>query len=267
MKKYWSFFKIRFINGLQYRAAALSAVATQLFWGFMYILMYAAFYRSNPAQFPMEFSDLATYIWLQQALLALFMTWYFDMDLLNSISNGNIAYELARPLEIYSMWFVKETATRTSRAALRCGGILLVAFFIPQPYGLSLPESIPSFLLFLLSVFLGTLVMVSLSMIVSGITFYTTSSQGVRIAASTIGDFFGGGIVALPFWPDGLRQVVSLLPFAATQNVPFRVYSGNLAGAEAAFSIFLQVFWLVVLYACGRLLFRRALRHVVVQGG
>ncbi len=267
MKKYWSFFKIRFVNSLQYRAAALSGMATQFFWGFMYILMYSAFYRTNPAQFPMEFSDLSTYIWLQQALLALFMAWYFDMDLLNSISNGNIAYELARPLEIYSMWFVKETANRTSRAALRCGGILLVAFFIPQPYGLNLPESPLSFLLFLVSTFFGTLVMVSLSMIVSGITFYTTSSQGVRIAASTIGDFFGGGIVALPFWPDGLRQVASLLPFAATQNVPLRVYSGNLAGMDAAWSIFLQIFWFIVLCVSGRALFRRALKRVVVQGG
>ena len=82
MKKYWSFFRIRFVNGLQYRAAALAGVATQFFWGMMYILMYAAFYRTNPAQFPMEFSDTATYVWLQQAFLALFMGWFFDMDLL-----------------------------------------------------------------------------------------------------------------------------------------------------------------------------------------
>lgn len=267
MKKYWSFFRIRFVNGLQYRAAALAGVATQFFWGMMYILMYAAFYRTNPAQFPMEFSDTATYVWLQQAFLALFMGWFFDMDLLNSVTNGNIAYELARPLEIYSMWFVKDLANRASMALLRCWLILLVAFFIPQPYGMKLPDNLVSFLLFLVSGILGCLVMVSLSMIVCGLTFYMTSSLGIRIVARTVTDFLGGGIIAIPFLPDGFRQIVSLLPFASTQNVPLRIYSGNLAGTEAAFCILLQIFWLVVLYIGGRLLFRRALKRVVVQGG
>jgi ABC-2 type transport system permease protein len=267
MKKYWSFFRIRFTNGLQYRAAALSGVATQFFWGMMYILMYSAFYRTNPAQFPMGFSDITSYVWLQQAFLALFMSWIFDPELISSISSGGIAYEMVRPLEVYSMWYVKEIANRASMALLRCWLILLIAFFIPQPYGLKLPESIVSFLLFLVSGVLGCLVMVSLSMIISGLTFYTTSALGLRTAARTVSDFLGGGIIAIPFLPDGFRQVVSLLPFASTQNVPLRIYSGNIAGMEALFCILLQVFWLVVLLAGGRLLFRRALKRVVVQGG
>ena len=43
MKKYWSFFRIRFLNGLQYRAAAYAGIATQFFWGVMLILMSRAF--------------------------------------------------------------------------------------------------------------------------------------------------------------------------------------------------------------------------------
>ena len=49
MKAYLSFFKIRFINGLQYRAAAYAGIATQLAWGFMYIMMYHTFYKTNPS--------------------------------------------------------------------------------------------------------------------------------------------------------------------------------------------------------------------------
>ena len=32
MKKYLSFFRLRFITGLQYRTAALAGIATQFFW-------------------------------------------------------------------------------------------------------------------------------------------------------------------------------------------------------------------------------------------
>ena len=55
MKKYWSFFRMRFLGGLQYRAAAWAGVSTQFAWGFMSLLMYRAFYDADPAAFPMEF--------------------------------------------------------------------------------------------------------------------------------------------------------------------------------------------------------------------
>ena len=83
MKKYWSFFRIRFIHGLQYRAAALSGMVTQFFWGIMQILLFHAFYEASPDSFPMDFQAFSTYIWLQQAFLALFMTW-FNPSYLNS---------------------------------------------------------------------------------------------------------------------------------------------------------------------------------------
>ncbi|MDR2559396.1 MAG: ABC transporter permease, partial [Oscillospiraceae bacterium] len=75
MKTYLSLFRIRFINGLQYRAAALAGLSTQFAWGFMEILAFSAFFRANPAAFPMEFSHLVSYIWIQQAFLALLMPW------------------------------------------------------------------------------------------------------------------------------------------------------------------------------------------------
>ena len=39
MKKYISVLRIRFLNGLQYRAAALGGLATQFAWGGMLVLL------------------------------------------------------------------------------------------------------------------------------------------------------------------------------------------------------------------------------------
>ena len=47
MKQYISFFKLKFSVGLQYRAAALAGIATQIFFGLVYIMVYTAFYRSG----------------------------------------------------------------------------------------------------------------------------------------------------------------------------------------------------------------------------
>lgn len=119
MKKYLSFFRLRFITGLQYRTAALAGIATQFFWGAMEILTFRAFYQSDPASFPMTLQATSSYIWIQQAFLVLFMGWNMEAELFDAIRDGNISYELCRPLGIYHMWFARSLAYRLScRAAL-----------------------------------------------------------------------------------------------------------------------------------------------------
>ena len=86
-KSYRALFRIRFANSLQYRAAALAGVVTQFAWGFMYVLAFAAFYRANPAAFPMTFSQTVSYIWLQQAFVALFFIWFYDSSIISYISS------------------------------------------------------------------------------------------------------------------------------------------------------------------------------------
>ena len=45
MRAYVSYFKLKFISGLQYRSAAIAGIATQFFFGFVYIMVYSAFRR------------------------------------------------------------------------------------------------------------------------------------------------------------------------------------------------------------------------------
>jgi len=267
MKKYLSFLRVKFISGLQYRAAAYGGIITQLAWGFMRILMFRAFYNANEAEFPMEFSQLSSYIWLQQAFLALFATWYMDNEIFLSISSGNVAYELARPADLYYMWFIKNLADRLSRAVLRCMPILLVAVLLPRPYGISLPINIFSFIMFFITMLLGLFVVVAFCMLIYITTFYTMSPLGIRIVTLSLMEFLTGGIIPLPFLPDGLQRFIELTPFASMQNLPFRIYSGNIAGKEMLLNVLLQIFWLVVLLVIGKLWMKRALNKIVIQGG
>ena len=267
MNKYGAIFRLRFIGALQYRAAALAGLATQFAWGFMEIFAFSAFYRANPAAFPMEFSQTVSYIWLQQAFLALFMLWFWDGDIAEAITGGGVAYEMVRPVDLYKRWFCQAAANRLARTLLRCSPILIIAFIVPEPYRLSLPPSMGQFLLFILSMALALGVVVGFSMLVYISLFYTLSSMGVRIIAAVLADFLAGSILPLPFFPEPFRSIAELLPFAAMQNMPLRIYSGNIAGADAWAGIGLQVFWLLTLTIIGSYAMRRALRKVVVQGG
>ncbi|MBO5113924.1 MAG: ABC transporter permease [Lachnospiraceae bacterium] len=267
MRKYLAFFRLRFSMGLQYRAAALSGVITQFAWGVMEILMFRAFYRADAEAFPMTFQATASYVWMQQAFLALFMVWMMENEIFNSITDGNIAYELCRPVDIYNMWFARSLANRLSRAVLRCMPILVVTIFLPAPYGLMRPVSFSAFLLFLLTLFLGLWVTAAFCMLIYMTCFFTISPMGVRMVATSVVEFFSGAVIPLPFFPDGFRQVAALLPFASMQNVPLRIYSGDLAGKEMWQAVSLQIFWLFALTFIGKLLNTLAMKKVTVQGG
>lgn len=267
MKKYLSFFRLRFTMGLQYRAAALGGLVCQFFWGAMAILAFKAFYETDPAAFPMSLQATASYLWLQQALLTMLGMGGIDPDFFNVIQNGNVAYELCRPVDVYGMWFSRSAATRVANALLRCIPVLAVAALIPAPYGLMAPPDLLTFLLFLVSLTLALAVITAIGMIVYMITFHTISSRGVRLIAVNICDFFSGDIVPLPFFPDGFRQFCELLPFSATANVPLRIYTGDLAGPEMVRLMLLQVFWAVALILVGKALERKELKQVTIQGG
>ena len=267
MKKYLSFFKLRFAMTLQYRAAAIAGMATQFVWGFMEILMFKAFYEADPLAFPMSFEATASYIWLQQAFLALFMIWFMEHEIFEGIMKGDIAYELCRPIDLYNMWFSRSLANRLARATLRCLPILVVALYLPKPYALITPANGGTFLLMSISLILALGVTVAFYMLIYITCFFTVSPMGIRMVAAALVEFCQGAVIPLPFFPDRMRTFMEWLPFGAMQNVPFRIYSGDIAGVALIQAIGLQVFWLIALIVIGKELNAKAMKKICVQGG
>lgn len=267
MKALFTFFRMRVIHGLQYRAAALAGMVTQFFWGFMEVLLYKAFYEASPDGFPMAFDALTSYIWLRQGLLMLLDTWTFDKELFGKVLDGSVAYELCRPVSLYGMWFARTLALRVSRAAMRFVPLFVVAFLLPDPWGLNAPASGLTFVCFIVSLALAACVGVAFSMILYFTCFFTLSSEGVRMLLLPVANFLSGELIPLPFLPAGLAAVFHYSPFGSMANAPLRIYSGDLCGAAMVEMLCLQVFWLLVMGFVGWLLKQRGLRKLSVQGG
>jgi ABC-2 type transport system permease protein len=267
MKMYMSVFRIRFINSLQYRAVLLGAVLTRVIWGLMEILAFAALYRSGNADFSMKLSQTVSYIWMQQALYMLFIVVFGYEEIYSAIGSGSIAYELVRPMDLYGRWFCQSAANRIASTVLSCLPVLLAAFLMPAPYGMTMPLGVNQLILFLASTVLALCVVVAFAMLLYISLFYTLSHRGIKIIATALTTFLSGGVIPLPFFPAPVLAVVRLLPFAAMQNMPLQIYSGNIAGIAAVKGVVFQFFWLAALFFIGRLAMCRALKKVVVQGG
>ena len=263
---YFSVFRIRMIGSLQYRAAAIAGLTTQFFWGFMLIMVFEAFYKSGGPQ-DFTFQNLVTYIWLQQAFLMFFMAWFSDRELGHIIVDGNISYELIRPHSIYSFWYAKIIGGKLSAGLMRFPLVIIVAFFLPAPYNLSLPANAAAFLLFLTGLILGLILTSCISMLMYISMFKTHNLIGSIILFGITTDFLGGHYIPVPLMPQWLQKISDFLPFRYAADLPFRIYSGHIAGAEAIYGILIEIFWIVLLFVLGSLLMKLASKKVVVFGG
>jgi len=267
MKSYISYFKLKFITGLQYRAAALAGIATQFFFGFVYISVYVAFYESGGANLPMELSQLVSYVWLGQSLFSLINLWYKDKEIINMIKTGNVAYELCRPQDLYLMWASKILGERLSMVVLRFLPVIIVAVLLPTPYNLDLSITLPTLILFIVSMILSSLLMTSLVLLYHVLCLFTIDEKGVVNIFMVVSDILSGLVIPIPFFPNFLQNISDILPFRYISDFPFRLYVGNISNYEGIIGILMQIIWIIILVAIGRLITKKALEKAVIQGG
>ena len=267
MRAYFSIFRLRLLKGLQYRIPALAGVLTQFFWGFMIIMVFEAFYSNTSVAQPITLSQLVPYVWLQQAFLAFIMLWYRDNEIFDMITSGNIAYELCRPCDIYNFWFAKLIAQRLSSALLRCFPVLIISFLLPKPYKMTMPSDLLTLVIFIVTLILGLIIIVTISLFIYISVFITMSSAGSLLIFIIIGEFFGGSVIPIPLMPIWLQKIAYILPFRLAGDLPFRIYSGNISKIDGIKGIVIQLAWLSLLVTLGKISLNRVLKRVVVQGG
>ncbi len=263
MKPYLAILSSRFRVLLQYRAAALAGIGTQLFFGIVRMMIFDAFYRSSTAPQPMTREEVITYIWLGQAFLLITML-DVDRDVAAMIRTGNVAYELTRPLDLYSLWFARAVSGRAAPIAMRALPILILGGLF---FGLQPPASAASAALFAVALFEGLLLAASIIALMTISMVWTISGEGISRLAPPLIFFFSGINVPLPLFPDWMQGIFAVLPFRGLIDTPFRIYMGHLNGPEAVTALAQQFAWIIALIVIGRTILTRSLRRLVVQGG
>lgn len=266
MRAYISYFKCQIAVGLQYKSAAFAGLITQFFWGILYVFVYEAFYNHASVE-NINFSQLMCYVWLNQAFFYLVVPGIKDNQIIEQIKNGTVAYELCRPYDLYWWWYLKHLAVRFSGCALRSIPVIIFAFVLPKPYGLTLPCSKEAFVLFIIAIVLGSFITSEIFMIVQIITFYTYHEKGISSLIYIIQGLLQGFDIPLPLLPVLFLTLTEFLPFRLISDLGERIYSGNIGIIYGLQSILLQIIWIIILIIIGKLLMNKALRKVSVQGG
>lgn len=266
MSTYLSFFRMRFLALIQYRVAAIAGICTQWVFGMMMVLVLFAFYQSSDSAQPMSFAQAATYVWIGQATLGI-LPWNTDSEIRNSVLTGQVAYELTRPLDLYSMWFARTVAERTAPTLLRAIPQFAIALWlVPAPYGMLWPTP-GGFFAWLASIACAVLLSASIVNFMHAIILRTIRSEGIVRFIPSVAMVFAGNIIPLRLMPDWIQPFIRLQPFAGVMDLPSQLFCGSLSPGNVFWICGVQLFWTFAFILWGRMIMKRGLKRVTVAGG
>lgn len=271
LRPYRAIVSARFRMLLQYRAAAIGGLWTQIFFGLVFLNVYDAFYRSSNQPQPMTFPQIVSYVWLGQALWAM-LPWNADAEVRAMVRSGAVAFELCRPVDLYGLWYARALALRTAPTVLRAMPLVIfVTVGLPllglEEWRLAPPPSIASAAAFAAAILCTLLLGCALTTLINITLLWTLNGEGVVLLMTAMVTFFSGMIIPLPLFPDWAQPVVRALPFAGLVDLPFRVYIGHIAPGDVVPVLRHQLLWTTGLVIFGRWLLARGMRRIVVQGG
>jgi viologen exporter family transport system permease protein len=264
LNRHWGIALAAIKSELAYRFEFFSAIFGTLITTVLLYFLWVAVYESAVSM-QLSRQSLITYVVLGQAFS-------FGrpgqrraiVRISGNIRSGNVALDLIRPTDYQLLHFSDTLAvyiTETLMVSLPSYVLALLVF------GIDAPASWEAAAGFVVSLSGAFLLVFSLDFFIGLMAFWTVSVWGMTYAKMAVVDVLAGTIVPLSLFPAWLERVAMALPFRGIAYVPLSIYTGAIHGADIWTNILVQFAWGVALILFTRLIWLRARRRLVVQGG
>lgn len=245
-----------------YRVDLVFDVLTLLLQVFLLKVVWVAVYGGRGSVSGVELGDLIAFLTIANLQIWLMPTVIAGV-LHDRVREGQIAHDLIRPVAFLDQLLMVEVGVGAGSVPL-----LVVILPLAMVVGGSRPPASPEAgVFYLISLGLAFAVSTLLDLLLGLSAFWTLEIEGLRTIYAFVSRFFAGALVPLWFFPPTLRAIANYLPFQAIAFVPVSIYLGKLEGASLVSALSLQLVWIAVLYLLARIVWNRAMRRVVVQGG
>lgn len=264
MHTYVELAKAEFRRYSTYRSATLAGIFTNSVFGFIRLgVLLAAIAAAGGTLGGYGPQEASTYVWLGQAFLAP-VAMYAWSDLADRVRTGEIAVDLARPLDLQLSWWVRDLGRAAFALPTRGLAPLLVGALT---VGVALSETWTSYPLGLVSLLLGVSVSFLCRYGMNLVAFWTLDVKGFLNLYILVLGLLSGFYLPVHVFPGWLQAVAFASPFPAMFQAPIDVMSGRVVGPAAWQVIAGQAGWVIGLIVLTRVVLWRATRRLVVQGG
>lgn len=246
-----------------YRGATVAGVFTNTVFGFLLAYVLLAVYRERSEVGGFDATDAVTFTFVVQGLLMV-LGLFSDTEIADRITTGDVIVDLQRPYD-HQAWWAGVSYGKAAYYAVFRGVPPFVAGALV--FDLRLPSA-PDAVAFVVSLVLAVGIAFGWRYLLQLSAFWLLDVRGANQLGWLAAQFLSGAFLPLVFFPDALESVARALPFAAMVQMPVEVWLGKHDGIGGLVALLaLQVLWIAVLAAAGRVVLSVAMRRVVVQGG
>lgn len=264
MRRYVELARAEFHRHSTYRLAIAAGIFTNTVFGFIKAgVLFGAIAAAGGEIEGYGTKQAATYVWLGQALLAP-VAMYAWSDIADRVRTGEIAIDLARPVDLQLSYWARDLGRATLALPTRGLPPLVLGALL---MGIAYPSSWTAYPLGLVSVALGISVSFMCRYGVNLISFWTLDVRGYLNLYVLLLGLLSGFYLPVHIFPVWLREIAFASPFPSMFQSPVDVLSGRVVGAAALQVLGVQVVWLALLIALTRVMLWRGTQRLVVQGG
>jgi ABC-2 type transport system permease protein len=264
VRLYWEVSRRTFRRMTTYRAATFAGVFTNTVFGFLFAYVMVAVYQQRSMVGSFDLTDALTFTFVTQGLAMVVTTFGNDSDISDRIKSGDVVIDLYRPVDYQGYWAAESYGKAAFYAIFRGIPPFVIGAIA---FHLRLPAGVGTWLGFAATVAVAVAVSYGWRFILQCSAFWLLDVRGPNQIGMMVAMFMSGMFISTVFFPPWLATVGRWLPFASMMQVPGETFLGKHTGVDLFVVLVVQVAWAVALLAGGRLMLRRALRRVVVQGG
>lgn len=262
IKKIWAIAKQNAQEGLYYRFDLLLYIFNYIVEITVYTFVWLAIYNTGNQIADMSFQEITTYYVLVISLYPIIF-WGINEIMGESIREGEILRELLNPVSYFNYYF-----------GIRIGELIestivgiLTFIMCSIIFKVLLPSGLLNFIFFILLISFAIIVVYFFELILGVIAFYTDSIWGIEMFKRAILSIFSGMIAPITLFPEFLQKIANFLPFKDCIYTPVNVYFGKLETIEILQVLLKQCVWIAILYIIAKLLFKKAIKNITVNGG
>lgn len=264
MSSYIYFIKVRILESLAYRFEAVSTMLIQ----FIILTVNAFFWKAvySAAGGPVRDTTLEEMLKysIMSGVLSCFFSGAVEQKIRERVREGNVAVDFIKPIDPFGMYFAEDLGALLVNTVLKALPLVIFAcVFIMVPS----PASPARLLLFIASALFSFVILWIIAAIFGVLNFWLIDIGNIGGVKTYIIAFLSGSIIPIWFFPYTVQRVLAFTPFIYIYQTPIAIYIGRTPMAEALFAILIQMIWAALLLRVFMMIKKRAMGHIIVQGG
>lgn len=253
---------------LSYKGAFYLWIFISMFASFISYFLWMAIYGSSE-------SGVIGNLTQKEMIIYIFMVYVTSSLVTISISDwvsedvvkGNVAMHLMKPID-YRMSLISMAVGDMAYRFIAPGIFVWIGLEIYKVFWLEMePVSVWTVAVYLLSCVMSFLIYVLFDFCFGMIAFFTTYIFGMMMAKEAILSFLTGQLIPISLFPEVFQKIFDFLPFSSMVYTPVMIYLGKYSGEELTFALGRQLFWVVLLYGLGSVIWNQVTKRLVVLGG